>query len=206
MATDDRPGFTICPPAATGAGWLACRRVQRGDAADVYTAVRASIDHLKPWMPWATDGYSRREADEFAIGQSRAADGEPVTDAAYAIRDRDGRLLGVCGMHARLGPGALEIGYWVDVRHTRRGAATLAAALVTETALALPGVGRAEIHHDQANVASGAIPAKLGYTHVATEPHEPEAPAESGVRWHWALRRDDFPTSPAAHLLEAARG
>jgi ribosomal-protein-serine acetyltransferase len=204
MATADQTQFTFCPPAAAKAGWLVCRRVQPGDTTDLYHAVRASIGHLKPWMPWATDAYSRQEAEDFTSAQARA-DGEPVTEAPYAIRDQDGRLLGMCGLHARLGPGALEIGYWVDVRHTRRGVATLAAALITETALALPGIASVEIHHDEANVASGAVPAKLGYTHAETRPDPPEAPADTGLDWRWVLRRDEFPASPAAHLLATAR-
>jgi RimJ/RimL family protein N-acetyltransferase len=205
MATADRSEFTFCPPTSTEAGWLVCRRVQRSDVNDLYDAVRASIDHLKPWMPWVTDGYSRRETEDFAVGQTQAADGEPVADAAYAVRDSDGQFLGVCGLHARLGPGALEIGYWVDVRHARRGVTTLAAALLTELGLGQPGVTSVEIHHDQANVASGAIPAKLGYTHVETQRDKPDAPAETGVRWRWLLRSDEFPASPAAHLLATAR-
>jgi len=203
MATDDE--FTFCPPAATEAGWLVLRRVQRADAADLYDAVRASIGHLKPWMPWATDGYSREEAEDFTVRQTRAAEGEPVAEAPYVVRDRDGRFLGMCGLHARLGPGALEIGYWVDVRHARRGVTTLAAAALTEAGLAQPAVTSVEIRHDQANVASGAIPAKLGYRHVQTRPDTPESPGDIGIEWRWLLRREEFPASPAARLLATAR-
>lgn len=115
------PDFLFAPPPAAEAGWLVCRRVQRDDATDLYRAVSASIDHLRPWMPWVADGYSRQEADAFTTRHSKAADDEPVAEAPYVVRDRDGQFLGVCGLHARLGPGALEIGYWVDVRHARRG-------------------------------------------------------------------------------------
>jgi ribosomal-protein-serine acetyltransferase len=205
MATADQTQFTFCPPTTAEAGWLVCRRVRRDDATDLYDAVRASIDHLKPWMPWATDSYSRQEADDFTIHQTLVAEGEPVAEAPYVVRDRDGRFLGMCGLHARLGPGALEIGYWVDVRHARRGVTTLAAALLTETALTLPGIDSVEIRHDQANVASRAIPAKLGYTHVETQHDQPEAPGELGLCWRWLLRREDFPTAPAAHFLATAR-
>jgi hypothetical protein len=83
--------------------------------------------------------------------------------------------------------------------------ATLAAALLTETALALPSVGGVEIHHDQANVASGGVPARLGYTRVATEADIPEAPGEVGVDCRWAMRREEFPSSPASRLLAEAR-
>jgi RimJ/RimL family protein N-acetyltransferase len=205
MPTDAQAEFRFCPPPATEAGWLVCRRVRRDDAADVYEAARASLEHIKRWMPWATDSYDLADAEDFAIRNSLAAQDEPVTDASYVIRDRGGQFLGVCGLHARLAPGALEIGYWVDVRHIRRGVATLAAALITEAALAVPQVGSVEIHHDQANVASGAVPAKLGYTHVDATPDEREAPGDTGVDWRWVLRREEFPASAAARLLAAAR-
>ena len=45
----------------------------------------------------------------------------------YGIFLPDGALVGGCGLHRRIGPSALEIGYWVHVAHTRRGIATASA-------------------------------------------------------------------------------
>jgi ribosomal-protein-serine acetyltransferase len=55
----------------------------------------------------------------------------------------------------------------------------LASAALTELAMTIPELTVVEIHHDQANVASAAIPAKLGYQHVATCRDTPEHPARS---------------------------
>jgi RimJ/RimL family protein N-acetyltransferase len=74
------------------------------------------------------------------------------------IRDRRGLLLRVCGLHTRLGAHRLEIGYWVDVRHTRRGVATLARAALTELALTTPELTVVEIHHDQATLPARSSP------------------------------------------------
>jgi hypothetical protein len=79
----------------------------------------------------------------------------------------------------------MEIGYWIDVRYAGRGLGTEAARMLTDVALALPGVTRAEIHCDEANQASAAIPRKLGYRLDRIEPHEPEAPGEQGRRMVW---------------------
>jgi RimJ/RimL family protein N-acetyltransferase len=57
--------------------------------------------------------------------------------------------------------------------------------MLTGVALALDGVTRAEIHCDQANLASAAIPRKLGYHLDRVDPHEPEAPGEQGRRMIW---------------------
>jgi RimJ/RimL family protein N-acetyltransferase len=75
---------------------------------------------------------------------------------------------------------------------TRRGLATDAAAALTDAALALPGVGWVEIYHDAANLASGRIPAKLGYTRLGERPPRalwPTAPADAGADVVWRFSR-----------------
>jgi ribosomal-protein-serine acetyltransferase len=208
-ASDVPPVVPFCfvAPGQLRAGWLLCRRWQETDDEALFEAVSASLDHLLPWMPW-TDGYDLDRAREFLACQAprTTPDGdEPVADAGYAMCDLSGRILGSCGLHGRLGVGALEIGYWVDVRHTRRGVGRLGAALLSEAGLSLPGVERVAIHHDKANVASAAIAASLGYRHDATIVDEPEAPGEIGVEIQWEMDREEFPGSPAARLLEEAR-
>ncbi len=90
----------------------------------------------------------------------------------------------------RIGDGGLEIGYWVHPAHTGRGVATAASAALTEAALALPGIDHVEIHHDQLNLASGRVPAKLGYTCTCTKPTTVAlAPGDSGVTKVWRITR-----------------
>ena len=198
------PSYRFIAARRIWAGWLVCQRPQPGDDQDLYEAVMASMDHLRPWMPWARD-YTPRTAAEFVERHGGQSDLTPVDEALYVIRDRRGRLLGVCGLHARLGAHRLEIGYWVDVRHTRRGVATLASAALTELAMTIPELTVVEIHHDQANLASAAIPTKLGYQHVATCRDTPEAPGEIGIECQWRMSRADLPNSPGTQLLAAAR-
>ncbi len=88
----------------------------------------------------------------------------------------DGELVGSSGLHRRIGPGGLEIGYWIHPRHLRRGLATEVARQLTDRAFADPSVDRVEIHHDRANAASGGVPAKLGFELVGeTRPASPVA-------------------------------
>ncbi|WP_019229166.1 GNAT family N-acetyltransferase, partial [Sedimentibacter sp. B4] len=66
-------------------------------------------------------------------------------------------------LHRRVGPDGLEIGYWLDAAHTGVGLATEAVGGLTAVALALPEVERVEIHTDEGNARSAAVPRRLGY-------------------------------------------
>lgn len=96
-------------------------------------------------------------------------------------------LVGAGGLHRRVGPGGLDVGYWVHPAHTRRGYATAAAAQLTDLALASPGIDRVEIHNDRANAVSSRIPRRLGFELVGEISHPALAPSETGVRQLWRM-------------------
>jgi RimJ/RimL family protein N-acetyltransferase len=118
-------------------------------------------------MPWARGEYGLADAEQFL--DSCEQGWEAGTEFSYAIRSA-GELAGGAGLMARIGPGGLEIGYWVHAGHLRRGLATAATSALTAEAFTLPGITRVEIRHDELNVASGGIPRKLGFTFVRSEP------------------------------------
>src|SRR5215470_2090179 len=188
------------PPERLAAGALVLRRVEATDAAAIAVAVGASLDHLRPWMPWATPEAADlrtqlvrvAEADELwetgtgfiyvmIARDSERAPREPVGRHG----DRDGEFVGTIGMHRRAADDAVEIGYWIASARTRRGYATAAARALTPVALELSSARRAEIHCDEANIASAAVPRKLGYRLDRVEAHEREAPGERGRRMIW---------------------
>jgi ribosomal-protein-serine acetyltransferase len=190
------------PPARVLIGQMVLERWSSDDLDSLFAAICANLEHLRPWMPWAAD-HGRESVAEF-LTESEAG-WERGARFEYAIRDADAALLGSAGLMGRIGPGGLEIGYWVDARHTRRGIATLTAAALSEVALELSTVDRVEIHHDVANRASGAIPARLGFTSLGTFPHQPAAPGEPGRDVRWRLEAEQFTAGPARALLESAR-
>lgn len=166
-------------------GQVVLRRYREDDAGALFRAVMESLGHLRPWLPWAQD-YSRESAAEFLAASARDwADG---TAFNYAITT-EGALVGGIGLMARIGPGGLEIGYWVHRARTRRGLATAAAAALVGQAFRLPGVDRVEIVHDELNVASGAVPRKLGFTEVGRRPIDPPSPDGTGIGVVWQLVR-----------------
>jgi ribosomal-protein-serine acetyltransferase len=171
------------------------RRFRAEDVDALFGAVTESLEHLRPWMPWAAD-YSRASAEEYLAGSIKGWD--EGTEYNYAILTEDalagdalaGRVLaGIIGLMTRCGPGGLEIGYWVHRAYTGRGLATAATAALVEEAFGLPGVDWVEIVHDELNVASGQIPRKLGFTEAGRRPLDPPPPSGTGTGVVWRLKK-----------------
>lgn len=167
-------------------------------------SVADNLEHLRPWMPWAS--YAGRAASIRFLEGSEA--GWRRGDRfEYAIRPARGRAIrGSAGLIDRIGPGGLEIGYWLDRNWTGRGLATAATAALCEAALALEQIARVEIHHDEQNRASAGVPERLGFRLLGTFPAPRLAPAEAGREVRWRLDAEAFPASPAASLLARLRG
>jgi RimJ/RimL family protein N-acetyltransferase len=171
-------------------------RIRESDADQLAQAVAASLDHLRPWMPWAT-----KEAAEAHAQRERCRDVEKSwdegTEYVYGLRpEPSGPVIGCFGLHRRIGPGAIEIGYWVHVDFAGRGYASACAGVLTHAALDLPDIAQVEIHTDEANTISAAIPRRLGYRLDRIDERPPSAPAESGRLQIWVMERPA--TSPPA--------
>ena len=163
------------------------RRYSVGDAAQLDAAVSMSIDHLLPWMPWARfeplELSDRERLVEVWIDQWDRGE-----DFNFAIF-RDRQLVGSCGLHRRVGPSGLEIGYWTRASATRQGIATDAAACLVRAAFSMPDIDHVEIHHAAANVASGRVAARLGFALVAEQSDDVSTAAEPGTERVWRLDR-----------------
>ncbi|WP_405020892.1 GNAT family N-acetyltransferase [Kitasatospora sp. NBC_00070] len=157
------------------------------DLPELLRVIEESLEHLRPWMPWVAEHSPAKTADFLDRRAECWADG---TEYTYAIV-LDGAMVGICGLFRRDDTPAdgREIGYWLHPAATGRGLATRTARAVTEQAFRLPGVEYVEIAHDSANRASGAVPARLGYTEHLRRPAERLAPAETGEDTVWRLTR-----------------
>ena len=170
-------------------GQMVLRRTRVADAGRIAAAVAESLDHLRPYLPWATEEAGTVEAQRarLAVDEQSWPEGSAYTYLLVGTEPDPvtGPVLGLVGVHRRIGPGGLEICYWVHAKHARRGLISAAVKAVTDAALALPEVSRVEIHCDVTNVASAGVPRKLGYRLARVEQQERLAPADTGRQQIW---------------------
>ncbi|UJW35079.1 GNAT family N-acetyltransferase [Saccharothrix sp. AJ9571] len=171
------------PPDEVDAGRVLLRRWRVADAAELQRVVEEAQEHLRPWMLWAFGEY--RALDFLGGCDERWAAGQSY---AYALVV-DGRVVGGVGCERRIGPGGMELGYWLHPDWTGRGLMTTAVEALLPVVFALPDVDRVQIWHDAANEPSAAIPRRLGFTEVARHhpPREEPRPGMAGTDVVWQL-------------------
>lgn len=167
------------------------------DAPMIADSVMESLEHLKPWMPWA---YNEPEPIEFKVERLKRfrAEFDLGEGFVYGIFNKEeSRVLGSTGLHARIGEQQLEIGYWLHKDFINKGIVTESTAALVKVAFEIVHVHRLEIHCDPGNFASAAIPRKLGFAHEGTL----RAKTPFLDRWSdsmvWGLLDVEYPTSPS---------
>jgi len=163
---------------------LALRRWSLDDAERVLLAVERSLPELREWMPFASEPPTIESVRSFL--ERAGAEAGSEEEMGFGLFDADGEVVGSFVLHRRQGPGILEIGYWVRSDRTRRGYATACARALTSAGFdSFPDVERTEIRCHPANLASAAIPRKLGYRLDGTGPDG---------HLVWAMARSGWPT------------
>jgi RimJ/RimL family protein N-acetyltransferase len=176
-------------PETLSAPPLELRRCKLGCLDALMMAIARSQRELARWLPWADPMPTIDAERRFIEDRQRAFDSDD--DYGYfLIEGPTSQIVGGASLHPKEG-GIAEIGYWVRSDRTGRGYATAAVDALTLAAFAyLPGLTTIIIRMDQANLASAAVPPKLGYTlegedvsrHIVTHGH-------TGKGWIWALQR-----------------
>jgi ribosomal-protein-serine acetyltransferase len=167
---------------------LVLRRWRHDEAGIISAAVSSSVDHLRPWMAWIKfEPMIHAERVQLIEGWTRVW--EDGGDIVYGVF-LDGEVVGASGLHRRSGPGTLNIGYWIHVDHLRHGYATELTAALTTAAFELDGIEIVHVQTDEANEASAAVPAKLGFRRARIIEREREAPGESGRLIDWTMTPD----------------
>ncbi len=150
-------------------------------AADLTAAVVASLPELEQFMDWARPERSTephfvefimRSLQEWESGESHNF---------HVIEIETGELVGNCGLMRRVGPGAIEVGYWIRSDRVGRGYATEAGRVLLGAAELLADIERVEIRFDAANAASARVAARLGAVEIERRNVKIDNPGEIGV-------------------------
>jgi RimJ/RimL family protein N-acetyltransferase len=178
---------------------LVLRCWEPSDAPALAQAIMKSLEHLRPWLPWAHTEPESAEAKIQKIRQWRSKF-DRGEDYLFGIFDRESSdCLGATGFHSRIGAGAREIGYWIRADCAGQGLMTEAAGALTRVGFEHDGLHRIEIQCDPTNLASAAIARKLGFHEALVIPkrvHDPKIPPRDTAIW--VMRKAEFAGSPAA--------
>lgn len=177
---------------------LVVRCYDPSDAPLLAESVMESLEHLRPWMPWV---YNEPEPMERKVQRLKRFRGlfDLGQDFVYGIFNPENtKLIGGTGLHTRLDEDQLEIGYWIHKDYINHGLVTEVTAALVKVAFELIHIHRLEIHCDPANLASAAVPRKLGFTHEGTlraKTRFLEGWSDSMI---WGLLETEYPESPSA--------
>jgi len=186
---------------------LVVRCYQPSDTALLAESISESVEHLKPWLPWA---YNEPEPIEEKAQRMKRFRGlfDLGQDFVYGIfNPEETKLIGGTGLHTRLGEDQLEIGYWIHKDYLNQGLVTESTRALVKVAFEVLHVHRLEIHCDPENFASAAVPRKLGFAHEGTMRAKSRFLDEWRDTMVWGLLDTDYPDSPSSkveiHVFDA---
>lgn len=151
---------------------LYIRPCMPGDGSDVFCAIADSRSELKPWLPFARKEQTLEEV-EAGVRES-FADFIKKTDIRLHIylKETD-EFIGSTGLHRiDWDVPKVEIGYWLNSRHTKKGYMVEAVKALTHLALHDLSCQRVEIRCDERNTSSRRVPEKLGFLLEGTFRHD----------------------------------
>lgn len=169
------------------------------DAPALVEAVTRSLASLRPWMPWAQHEPSTVEQKAQLLSRWHVSFCEG-RDLHYGIFDAlQTECLGAIGMHARVGAGARELGYWIRADRQGQGIATKAVMMLTRVGFERMRLRRLEIHCDPRNSASSAVARRAGYElQVEIKNVMRGRRATQRVGQLWRMSKASYPLSPAS--------
>ena len=147
---------------------LFIRMPMPGDGKAVFEAQQASLKEMLPWIHWAHYQTSMDQAEQ-GVRYAHEQYLKKKDLRLHLFLKQTGQFIGSSGLHQiQWSVPRMEIGYWMDTRHSGKGYMTEAVRGLTGFAFQELGVHRLEILCDPDNHASRAIPEKIGYTLEAT--------------------------------------
>lgn len=142
---------------------LMLRPRQVGEGTVIAKAVKESLAHLKPWMPFAHEEVSPEKMEEHC--RRALANFILREDCTLSIYDREGKtFIGSTGLHrANWNVPSFHIGYWLHKNAEGKGYVSESTNALTRYAFKVLGARRVEIRCDSKNTRSLAVMQKLGF-------------------------------------------
>ena len=189
----------MTPPYRIETERLVIRCYEPEDAPLLKEAIDSSLDHLRPWMPWARNEPQTLD-EKVELLRSFRAQFDADENYPYGVFSADeSRQLGGAGLHPRGGEGSLEIGYFIRADSIGQGLATEVTAVLTRAGIEKCGLVRMDVQVEPENERSIRIPRKLGFTEEATlrrrlEPKEEGGPRRDAILF--TMLAEELPGSP----------
>jgi RimJ/RimL family protein N-acetyltransferase len=147
------------------------RAYRPGDGIALNEAILASLDHLRPTMPFAQSAPTIEESED--VVRRFRAKWILREDIGMGIwNPQETRVLGGTGLH-RIDWEArrFEIGYWIRPDEEGKGLVSESVRLLCELAFETLGANRVHIRCAADNLRSAAVPRRLGFVHEGTLRH-----------------------------------
>ena len=142
---------------------LVIRALEPKDAFLIKETIDESLQHLSRWLGWAKNEPEDIEKKIQRMRHSRASF-DLDKNYIYGIFLADeSKLIGNIALNLTVGEDAREIGYWIHADYLNQGYATEAAAALVKVVFETNQAERIEIHCDDENSISSAIPRKLAF-------------------------------------------
>lgn len=142
---------------------ISVRLIDRSDAVEFYNLIDSNRAHLKTWLTWTGLMSSTSVAERYI--ESRIKLAADKGGFCFTIL-YEGKIVGIVHLvdiDSTNKKGM--IGYWIAEKYTRLGIVTKSVNAVIELAFNEMKLHRIEIRCATGNIASSAIPKKLGFKH-----------------------------------------
>ena len=189
----------MIPPYRIETNRLVIRCYEPEDAPLLKEAIDPSLDHLRPWMPWARNEPQTLD-EKVELLRTFRSQFDADDNYPYGVFSADeSRQLGGAGLHPRGGEGSLEIGYFIRADSIGQGLATEVTAVLTRAGIEKCVLVRVDVQVEPENERSIRIPRKLGFTEEATlrrrlEPKEEGGPRRDAILF--TMLAEELPGSP----------
>jgi RimJ/RimL family protein N-acetyltransferase len=161
---------------------LTIRAPRVGDGTPMNEAILESLEHLRPWMPWAHTVPTVEDSEE-NVRQAHIKFLQREDFRLHLWLKNTETFVGGSGLHRfDWAVPRFELGYWVHKKFEGQGYVTEAVNGITQFAFEVFKAERLEIRCDARNVRSAAVARRCGYTLEGIMRRDSRAPDTGELR------------------------